>query len=152
MEFTIEDIVQDEVLRSMVECGNIKEVNTLVRLSKRTMEKRAVLYPYTVINVTRLSFDDIIKNGLQKFMHITRVGDLNVLKAFNRLTTIKFCKFSNFNQTIDSLPDTLTHLTLGDSFNQPVDKLPTTLTHLTLGYWFNQPVDNLPETLNHLTL
>jgi FNIP Repeat len=58
---------------------------------------------------------------------------------------------NKFNQPVDKLPLTLTHLTTGDNFNQPVDKLPLILTHLTTGFYFNQPVDKLPPTLTHLT-
>jgi hypothetical protein len=79
---------------------------------------------------------------------------------------------SYFNQPVNNLPETLTHLTFGrqtpvrlahpkimnihnclrcHNFNQSVDNLPNSLTHLTFGNSFNQPVDNLPETLTHLT-
>jgi hypothetical protein len=62
-----------------------------------------------------------------------------------------------FNQPVNKLPATLTHLTTGINFNQhvnhfnePVDALPSTLTHLTTGDCFNQPVDKLPPKLTHL--
>ena len=58
----------------------------------------------------------------------------------------------NFSQPINSLPSSLTHLTFGGEFNHPIDNLPSSLTHLTLGYLFDQPIDNLPPTLTHLTL
>ena len=51
---------------------------------------------------------------------------------------------------------TLTHLTLGlnyppyDFFNQSLDNLPQKLTHLTLGFSFNHPITSLPKTLTHL--
>ena len=59
-----------------------------------------------------------------------------------------YCKF---NQQVDNLPNTLTHLTFGTNFNQQVDNLPNTLTHLTFGGYFDQQVDNLPNSLTHLT-
>jgi FNIP Repeat len=52
-----------------------------------------------------------------------------------------------FNQPIDELPLTLTHLTTGEYFNQSVDKLPPKLTHLTVEYNFDRTVDRLPLTL-----
>jgi hypothetical protein len=59
--------------------------------------------------------------------------------------------FSVFDNSVDNLPLSLTHLTFGYWFNKPVDNLPLSLTHLTFGDRFNQPVDNLPNNLTHLT-
>ena len=58
---------------------------------------------------------------------------------------------SQFNQAVDKLPNSITHLTFGCHFNQPVDNLPNSITHLTFGYYFNQPVNNLPNSITHLT-
>jgi hypothetical protein len=60
-------------------------------------------------------------------------------------------QFSKFNQSVDNLPNTLTHINFGRRFNQSVDNLPNNLTHLTFGAWFNQSVDSLPNNLTHLT-
>ncbi len=48
-----------------------------------------------------------------------------------------------FNQKVDKLPNTITHLTFNDCFNQKVDNLPNTITHLTLGKLFNQRINKL---------
>ena len=48
-----------------------------------------------------------------------------------------------FNQPINNLPDTITHLTLTWDFNQSIDYLPDTITHLTLYDSFNQLIDHL---------
>ncbi len=32
-------------------------------------------------------------------------------------------------------------------FNQPINNLPNSITHLTLGWYFNQPIDNLPNSI-----
>lgn len=40
-----------------------------------------------------------------------------------------FWKYSNFNQRVDDLPNTLTHLTFGSYFNQKINNLPNSLTH-----------------------
>lgn len=54
------------------------------------------------------------------------------------------------------LPQSLTHLTLGDGFNQSIgrDVLPPSLTHLTLGHGFNRSIGRyvLPPSLTRLTL
>ncbi len=59
---------------------------------------------------------------------------------------------TNFDKPIDNLPNTIIHLTLDHSFNQAIDNLPNTITHLRLGTLFNQPIDNLPNSITHLTL
>lgn len=56
-----------------------------------------------------------------------------------------------FNQRIDHLPLSLTHLRLGADFNQPIDHLPPSLTSLSLGEKFNHPINNLPSSLTHLS-
>jgi hypothetical protein len=56
-----------------------------------------------------------------------------------------------FNQSINNLPNSITHLTLGDYFNQPVENLPHSITHLTFGAYFNQPVNKLPSSITHLS-
>ncbi len=57
-----------------------------------------------------------------------------------------------FNQPVDNLPETLTHLTFGYEFNQKVNKLPKNITHLIFGYNFRQSINNLPESLIYLDL
>jgi hypothetical protein len=60
-------------------------------------------------------------------------------------------QYSEFNQLVNSLPNTLTHLTFGWGFKRSVNQLPTNLTHLTFGVMFNKSVDKLPTNLTHLT-
>ena len=70
----------------------------------------------------------------------------------NLPNSITHLTFSNhFNQLVDNLPNSITHLTFGRHFNQSVDELPNSITHLIFGSAFNQSVDNLPKNLTHLT-
>ena len=57
-----------------------------------------------------------------------------------------------YDEIIDDLPNSITHLILGDNFNQPINNLPDSVTHLILGDNFNQPLINLPNSLTHLIL
>ena len=54
----------------------------------------------------------------------------------NKMNISKKIIKSNFNQPVDNLPCTITHLTFGYRFNKPVDNLPCTITHLTFGFFF----------------
>ena len=74
----------------------------------------------------------------------------DIIEFLSKHQKVKFGK--DFNQFVDNLPNSLTHLKLGVDFNQPVNNLPNSLTHLKFGKDFNQPVDNLPESLTHLEL
>ena len=56
----------------------------------------------------------------------------------------------NFKKTVNNLPHSITHLSFKDYFNQPVNNLPNSITHLTFGYYFNQLVDNLPSSLQEI--
>jgi hypothetical protein len=57
-----------------------------------------------------------------------------------------------FNQPVNNLPSTITHLQFGWKFNQPVNNLPSSITHLKFKYDFNQQIDNLPNSLISLSL
>jgi hypothetical protein len=63
---------------------------------------------------------------------------------------------SHFNQSVDNLPSTITHLTFGyySNFNQPVDNLPSSITYLYFGYQssFNQSLNNLPRFTEFIQL
>lgn len=84
---------------------------------------------------------------------INNLKDLEALVCFKRgLSGVYDTSFDfEFNQNVDNLPPTLTHLIFGYCFDQSVDNLPPNLTHLTFERQFNQSVDNLPSTLTHLT-
>ncbi len=57
----------------------------------------------------------------------------------------------DFNQTVESLPNSIRDITFGFYFNQNVDNLPNSILNLTFGYSFNQNVDNLPNSILNLT-
>lgn len=58
---------------------------------------------------------------------------------------ILFFFVGNFNQPVDNLPPSITHLRLSNKFNQPLKSLPPSLKSLTFGKLFNQDV--LPLSL-----
>ena len=59
--------------------------------------------------------------------------------------------YSKFNQKVNNLSPSITHLTFGDNFNQEVDNLPQGLTHLTFGNSFNQ-ICNIPSSIKYIKL
>lgn len=63
---------------------------------------------------------------------------------------IKFVKKSQFNQRVDNLPNSITHLTFGYEFNQIIDNLPSSLIYLKLGKKFNRQINKLPSSLQYL--
>ena len=62
-------------------------------------------------------------------------------------------KLSNIDTNIIPLPNSVTHLTFGNSFYQDIQNaIPNSVTHLTFGYWFNQYIKNaIPNSVTHLT-
>ena len=74
-----------------------------------------------------------------------KLNDYYTMKDYNRLKDrYDIHKIKDFDQSLDTLPQTLTHLTFGHHFNQSVDNLPQSLTHLIFGFNFNQTVDKGP--------
>ena len=95
------------------------------------------------IGIKKIIFEENIKKGeSSKFNQI--VDDLP-----NSVTHLIFGK--KFYQSVDNLPNRMTHLIFGHDFSLTVDNLPNRLTHLTFGLCFNRSVNNLPRTLTHLT-
>ena len=69
----------------------------------------------------------------------------------NTITHLSFSKYSKFNYPLDNLPNSITYLEFGSHFNHPLNNLPNTITHLTIGSKFNHPLNNLPNTITHLS-
>jgi hypothetical protein len=61
---------------------------------------------------------------------------------------------SNYNQPIDNLPNTITHLIFGYNFNQSLDNLPSSIRsiYFDVNNKFIHPIDKLPEGLVELDL
>jgi hypothetical protein len=79
----------------------------------------------------------------------------NNLDKLSKLTSLTFSPdFNHTDFNMEDLPESLTHITLGDNFNESLPKnIPKGLTHITFGYDFNQPFQRgeLPKGLTHLT-
>lgn len=58
----------------------------------------------------------------------------------------------NFNQNINNLPNTTTHLTLNMIKYKYINKLPVSITHLTLGENFNQEINNLSSSIKKINI
>jgi FNIP Repeat len=55
-----------------------------------------------------------------------------------------------FNQPVDRLPPSLTHLVLGHYYNHPLDHLPSNLRSLLVGHSYQQTVQHLPPSITHV--
>ena len=64
------------------------------------------------------------------------LSDLNTIIFSNYDKNKKYIG-SKFNQSVESLPNSITDLTFGFSFNQLVESLPNFITSLTFSYYFN---------------
>lgn len=66
--------------------------------------------------------------------------------------SLTFLEFWGSSFLGNTLPVSLTHLTLGHAFIEPIALFPPQLKFLKLGALYNQCLDNLPSSLQHLTL
>jgi hypothetical protein len=71
----------------------------------------------------------------------------NINFDMKKLPDLTHLSLSNyFNGKLPKLPDTLTHLFLGNQYDQPINWIGgTNLLNLEFGNKFNQPVDNLSQ-------
>ena len=95
--------------------------------------------------------EDCPKNIPNSVENISFVGKLKSPFVIGLPNLFSLGLLGDFNRPVEFLPDSITHLILGNSFKQKVDNLPSNLTHLTFGHGFNRQVDNLPSNLTHLT-
>lgn len=83
-------------------------------------------------------------------------SNFNQLIDFTYLINLKCLRIINtdFDQSIDLLPDSIQELCFGRSFNQPVNKWPSNLKylHFLQNPIFNQPLDNLPYGIEELNI
>jgi hypothetical protein len=107
--------------------------------------------------VSSIRIDNYYKNFYTECNNIEDNND-KIKSKFNNLVNKLPCSLThltfghNFNKSVDNLPCSIIYLIFGDNFDQPIDNLPCFLTHLDLGYSFDQPINNLPGSLTHLVL
>ena len=110
--------------------------------------KSAFNDPFESLNIIeKNNFTHIIFSNHNNFLkHVADI--LNILIIHQYLPYL----LSQFNELVDNLPCSITHLTLGYSFNKPVDNLPCLITHLTFYHNFNQTINCLPNSLIYLDI
>lgn len=78
------------------------------------------------------------------------IDNINKIIFKNQHKGAKKITKSQFNKSVDNLPERLKIICFGYSFNQPVDNLPFMLEWIEFGYSFNQRVDMLPNNIRYL--
>lgn len=116
----------------------------------------SIVFPETLVDID-LWFDstcELPKDFLPRSLHTVRLcGYFNqaiggLLPPFLRVLGLG----DGFDQPIDDIPGTITHLHLGNAFDRPLDNLSPALVWLRFGTKFNQSIDKLPPNLRHLRL
>ena len=97
-----------------------------------------------------IDFTKIIKNYPESLRYL-EFSNLYDKKAINLPESLKYLKLGN-SQIFERLPNSLTHLILGDNFSQELNHLPNSLTHLSFGNIHYDITINLPNSLTHLKL
>lgn len=111
------------------------------------MQTNEITAPITHLSAGKLSYRVQIPSTVTQLTFACTTHYYNWLVVPN-LTQLIFEDDSEFDDSVDNLPKSLTHLRFGKKFSRrSVDHLPDSLTHLEFGEAFNQPVDNLPAGL-----
>ena len=85
----------------------------------------------------------VLSDFLQEYYKFDQPISGKILALLSKYSKVHFG--SNFNQSIDNLPDTVEEIYLGYSFDQKIIKLPKNLKILKFSHMFNQEIDILPE-------
>ena len=96
--------------------------------------------------LSKIIFSDYLDNSIALICENDHDNKILFTKYYENI------KGSKFNQEINNLPNSITHIILGTCFSQSVDYLPESLIYLRLGILFNQSLDNLPLSLTHLMI
>ncbi len=75
---------------------------------------------------------------------------LDILYLINKFNNVSFG--NAINESLDILPDTITHLSIWNSCDIPIYKFPSNLIELELSNNHNYIIDNLPQTLEILSI
>ena len=96
--------------------------------------------------IVKLFFSNTFNKSVDKLLN-PNFGT-NKPKPQTKLTHLVFG--SNFNNTVNYLPDSIQYLYFGPAFNKSVNNLPNSLIFISFGSEFNCSVDNLPNNLKHI--
>ena len=126
-------------------CKDLKFRNKLKNLIKYPNKNLSLDLFFCNISI------DIRDLSILSNIHSIKFGN-SFTKLYNNFpTSISQLTFGTYF-TINHLPDSLTHLSLGYFLKQPIDKLPNSITNLTLRNPVNKLIDNLPNSITHLIL
>lgn len=142
---------------------NDLHINLLERLKNLPIKKLGLGYYYNQSvkrlpkTITHLEFGYKFNLSIKSLKSNTSITNLTLDHDFNHninslpknLTNLTI-NAGKFSKSLDNLPNTITHLTLGLNFNSVIDNLPNSITHLTLGKKFNRLIDKLPNSITHL--
>ena len=128
---------------------------TLKYLTLGSKYNQEIILPHNLISLkTGYSFNQKLDNLPQtlNYLYLNLMYEQEINTLPENIILIEFTSNSNFNKTIDHLPNRLQHLRLCSNFNHKINNLPNTLTYLELGTDFNHNLDNLPNSLIVLKL
>jgi hypothetical protein len=144
--------------------NKLEEKNNFVNTYNSMSARKDSLYTNTlVISNYNCVFSDLHLNNF-RYIKIIIIGDFSynyINKTIGFSENIIHDNYLNifpdssdpFNQSLDNLPNNLTHLIIcGTNFNQQLCNLPETLEVLKLPCSFNKSFSNLPIGLKYLSV
>lgn len=134
-KYDIDDYIEKKKVRKLKDVRNddLKEYHNLLSISFRNSFNEDVSTLYLPNTVTKLVFGQEFNKG---------ITNLN-------LSNLSYIRFGGeFNNSVPTLPDTLTHLIFGFNFNKNINNLPKNIIHLEFGCRFNKKISL--QSLNKL--
>lgn len=107
------------------------------------------------INIDSQKYEFVYKE--QSYNAVTNIKRVRKLSYINNLDLTQYANLMmivfdyDFNQQINIIPNSVTHLIFGDNFNQKINRFPVSLTHLIFGEHFNQYINKYPDNIRHLS-
>lgn len=99
-------------------------------------------------HITELNLTEINLIGLTK-----KIIFKNILKkSWVDIFYGTYNKVNFFSNSIDLLPEHITHIQFNNYYDYPITKLPKSLIFIKFGFYFNQKVDNLSDEIKFLIL
>jgi len=136
-----------------ISCIEYSEHNLPSSLTHLVINSDCIIkkFPQTLINIVLRKNINIQFTELSQLTHLTLNDRYN--EPFEKFPPkLKYLKFGlGFDQQINNLPQSITHLSLGREFDN-MPNLPNELTHLVLDNFLFTDDEIFPLSLTHLTL
>ena len=129
------------------------EYNEPLDINLLSQYKKVIFSNYELSNLHEYFIDNILKNKCSSNLYLSCMLDPSEYDKhrynykLNLQNHLMYTFNSEFNQSVDNLPNTLTHITFGYEFNQEINNLPNSVELIQLPKYYDKKILKIPKEL-----